>query len=86
MAKFYHKVDQGHVLLINRMQTQPQVTFTGGIVYPVFHRGEVMDVRVQKVRIERRGRSALTSKDDVRVDISACFMLRVASKPGPKKY
>lgn len=46
IAKFYQKVDQGKALIINKMTAEPEVTFTGGVVYPIIHRSEVMDISV----------------------------------------
>ena len=40
VAKFYRKVDQGQALIINKMKDEPEVTFTGGVVYPIIHRAK----------------------------------------------
>ena len=55
----YKKVDQGHALIINKMQAEPTVTFTGGVVIPVLHRSEVMNISVKTVEIDRRGKEGL---------------------------
>ena len=31
-AKFYHKVEQGHAMIVNNLRAEPEVTFTGGMV------------------------------------------------------
>jgi uncharacterized membrane protein YqiK len=33
-AKFYHKVEQGYAMIVNTLRSEPEVTFTGGMVYP----------------------------------------------------
>ena len=49
VAKFYRKVDQGQALIINKMKDEPEVTFTGGVVYPIIHRAESrLNNRMQK--------------------------------------
>lgn len=77
VAKFYRKVNQGQALIINRMKDEPEVTFTGGIVIPIIHRAEVMDISVKTVEIERRGEEGLICKDNIRADIKVAFFVRV---------
>ena len=40
LARFYRQVDQGKALIINTLKSEPLVTFTGAVVYPIFHRAE----------------------------------------------
>ncbi|MCA9537451.1 MAG: hypothetical protein KC620_01105 [Myxococcales bacterium] len=77
ISKFYRKVDQGKALIINKMKAEPEVTFTGGIVYPIIHRAEVMDISVKTIELERRGHEGLICKDNVRADIKVTFFVRV---------
>ena len=77
ISKFYRKVDQGKALIINKMKNDPEVTFTGGIVYPIIHRAEVMDISVKTIELERRGHEGLICKDNVRADIKVTFFVRV---------
>lgn len=77
IARFYRKVDQGQALIINRMQDEPIVTFTGGVVVPIFHRAEVMNISVKTIEIERRGKEGLICKDNIRADIKVTFFVRV---------
>lgn len=77
IAKFYRKVDQGKALIINKMGKEPVVTFTGGVVYPIFHRAEVMDISVKTIDIDRRGKDGLICRDNIRADIKVTFFVRV---------
>ncbi|MBQ4811423.1 hypothetical protein A7985_11180 [Pseudoalteromonas luteoviolacea] len=77
IGKFYRKVDQGHALIINKMKNEPDVTTTGGIVYPVIHKMEVMDISTKRMVLERRENSGLICKDNIRADIAITFYIRV---------
>ena len=77
VAAFYRKVDQGSALIINKMGAVPAVKFTGGIVVPVIHRAEVMDISVKTVEIDRRGTDGLICSDNIRADIKVTFFVRV---------
>lgn len=77
IAKFYRKVDQGRALIINKMKVEPEVTFTGGVVVPIIHRAEVMDISVKTIELERSGHEGLICKDNIRADIKVTFFVRV---------
>jgi uncharacterized membrane protein YqiK len=77
IAKFYRKVDQGKALIINKMKAEPEVTFTGGVVYPIIHRAEVMDISVKSILISRAGKDGLICEDNIRADIKVAFFVRV---------
>ena len=77
LAKFYRKVDQGRALIINPLRGEPWVTFTGGVVWPVINRGEIMDISVKTIEIDRRGKEGLICKDNIRADIKVTFFVRV---------
>ncbi|MEN0063957.1 MAG: hypothetical protein AAGA48_17520 [Myxococcota bacterium] len=77
VARFYRKVDQGKALIINKMRAEPDVTFTGGVVVPIFHRAEVMDISVKTIEIARRGKEGLICQDNIRADIKVAFFVRV---------
>ena len=77
IARFYRKVDQGHALIINKMKAEPEVTFTGGVVLPIIHRAEVMDISVKTIEIDRRGKEGLICMDNLRADIKVTFFVRV---------
>ena len=77
IAKFYRKVDQGQALIINKMTEEPEVTFTGGVVYPIIHRAEIIDISVKRIDIDRRGKNGLICKDYLRADINVNFFVRI---------
>lgn len=77
VAAFYRKVDQGSALIINKMGAIPTVKFTGGIVVPIIHRAEVMDISVKTIEIDRRGTDGLICNDNIRADIKVTFFVRV---------
>jgi uncharacterized membrane protein YqiK len=77
IAAFYRKVDQGSALIINKMGAVPVVKFTGGIVVPIIHRAEIMDISVKTIEIDRRGKDGLICLDNIRADIKVTFFVRV---------
>ena len=78
ITRFYRKVDQGTALIINKTREDPEVTFSGGVVWPVFHRAEIMDISVKVIEIHRAGSEGLICRDNIRADIKVMFFLRVA--------
>src|SRR5690606_24264579 len=68
-ARFYHKVDQGQALIVNRMRDVPDVYFTGAVVLPIIHRAEVMDISLKTITLERREKDGLICRDNIRADI-----------------
>lgn len=76
-AKFYHKVEQGHVMIINTLRAEPEVTFTGGMVYPIIHKKEMMEISLKTIEISRLGKDGLICMDNIRADIKVTFFLRV---------
>lgn len=77
LARFYRKVDQGRALVISKMSGDPVVTFSGGLVLPVIHRAEEMDISVKTIEIDRRGGEGLICQDNIRADIKVTFFVRV---------
>ena len=75
--KLYRKVDQGRTLIINKISKEPEVTFTGGLVIPVIHRSEIMEISVKTIEIDRRGHEGLICADNIRADIKVTFFVRV---------
>ncbi|MCH5683088.1 hypothetical protein LWM68_01595 [Niabella sp. W65] len=72
----YKKVSQGKVL-IRTGQGGVKVFFNAGLVIPILHKQEVMDISVKKLDIERMGREGLICKDNMRADIKVAFFVRV---------
>ena len=75
VSKFYHKVEQGQVLLINKRGKEPEVSTTGGLVIPIIHKKEIMDISTKRMVLEREGRSGLICKDNIRADIIITFYI-----------
>ena len=76
-AKFYKKVEQGYALIVNTLKAEPDVTFTGHMVYPIIHKAELMDISVKTIEIDRSGNQGLICHDNIRADIKVKFFVRV---------
>ncbi len=76
-AKFYRKVEQGFAMIVNTLRSEPEVTFTGRMVYPIIHKAELMDIAVKTIEIDRTGNEGLICKDNIRADIKVKFFVRV---------
>lgn len=76
LIKMYRKVDQGYALVRNGAGGT-NVSFSGMVSVPVFHKLEIMDLRVQHLPLDRRGKDGLICRDNVRADISVGFYVRV---------
>lgn len=75
-SRFYHKVEQGKVIVRNGVGG-PVVCFGGIFVVPIIHRYEIMDIAVKRVEIAREGKDGLICKDNLRADIRVAFFVRV---------
>lgn len=75
--RFYVKVPQGWALIVNDTSSTPKVKFTGGIVWPVINKKELMQVSLITLQIDRMGKEGLICRDNIRGDISVAFYLRV---------
>lgn len=75
--KFYVKVEQGTVLIVNTLKSTPEVTFTGQLVIPVIHKKEFMEISLKTIEIDRRGPDGLICRDNIRADIKVAFYVRV---------
>ncbi len=76
-AKFYHKVEQGYAMIVNTLRAEPEVTFTGRMVYPIIHKSELMDISLKTIEIDRSGGEGLICRDNIRADIKVKFFVRV---------
>jgi uncharacterized membrane protein YqiK len=76
VTRLYRKVHQGEALIINRAKTTT-VTFNGGVVLPVIHRAELMDIGVKVIEIAKMGNEGLICQDNIRADIRVSFYVRV---------
>jgi uncharacterized membrane protein YqiK len=76
VSRLYRKVSQGQALIINKARNTI-VTFNGATVLPVVHKGELMDIGVKIIEIEKAGNDGLICRDNIRADIRVSFYVRV---------
>lgn len=76
IISMYKKVVQGRVLVRTGFGGT-RVFFNAGLVVPVLHKMEIMDISVKKLEIERTGTNGLICKDNIRADIKVAFFIRV---------
>nr|WP_293183755.1 hypothetical protein [Nannocystis sp.] len=77
VARTWRQVDQGRALIVNKMGTEPKVTFSGAVVLPIVNKAEVMDLSVKTIEIARKGKEGLICADNIRADIKVTFFVRV---------
>ena len=78
MALGIVKVEQGKALIVSHvMSGKVSVSFTGGLVIPVIHKAELMDMTVKTIEIDRSGGDGLICRDNIRADIKITFFVRV---------
>ena len=76
ILSMYKKTVQG-IVLLRTGYGGVKVYFNAGIVIPVIHRLEHMDISVKKLEISREGKDGLICKDNMRADIQVAFFVRV---------
>ncbi|WP_326636419.1 flotillin family protein [Streptosporangium sp. NBC_01755] len=76
ISRLFNKVEQGKALIVSKIN-KVDVTFTGAIVLPIFHKSELMDISVKTIEIARTGREGLICRDNIRADIRITFFVRV---------
>ena len=79
-VRFYRKVDQGTALIINKLKSTPDVTFTGGIVIPILYKAEEMDISVKAMEVNRTGANGLICAT-TSVPTSGCPSMCASTKP-----
>ncbi|MBA2541232.1 MAG: hypothetical protein H0V17_16440 [Deltaproteobacteria bacterium] len=77
IARTWRQVDQGRALIVNKMGTEPKVTFSGAVVLPIVNKAEIMDLSVKTIEIARKGKEGLICADNIRADIKVTFFVRV---------
>lgn len=77
MTRAYVTVPSGFALIVNRQGRELDVTFTGAVVFPGLNRGELLDIRARTLKIERRQKNPLVTKDGVSLLATATFVVRV---------
>jgi len=72
----WKRVEQGQALIVNG-PAKTRVCFRGGVVYPIVHKHEFMDISLKRIEIDRTGNNGLICKDNMRADIKVAFFVRV---------
>ena len=73
---FYRKVEKG-TALVRTGFGGTKVYFNGGVVFPVAHRIDHIDISLKRIEIDRTGKNGLICKDNLRADIKVAFFVRV---------
>ena len=76
VIRCWRKVTQGTAIVRNGVGGT-KVSFTGMFVIPVLHKGEMMDISVKRIEIDRAGEDGLICCDNLRADIKVAFFVRV---------
>lgn len=76
LISMYKKVSQGRVL-VRTGQGGVRIFFNAGMVIPILHKEEIMDISVKKLEISRMTKDGLICKDNMRADIKVAFFVRV---------
>ncbi|MCX5745143.1 MAG: hypothetical protein NT062_21875 [Proteobacteria bacterium] len=77
IARTWRQVHQGQAMIVNKMGSEPKVTFTGAIVLPIVNKAEVMDLSVKTIEVMRRGKEGLICADNIRADIKVTFFVSI---------
>ena len=76
VIRCWRKVTQGSAIVRNGTGGT-RVSFTGMFVIPILHKGELMDISVKRIEIDRAGEDGLICRDNLRADIKVAFFVRV---------
>ena len=76
LLTFYRKVEKGSALVRTGVGGT-KVYFNGGIIVPIAHRADLMDISLKRIEIDRTGKNGLICKDNLRADIKVAFFVRV---------
>ena len=77
VARTWRQVHQGQAMIVNKMGSEPKVTFTGAIVLPIVNKAEVMDLSVKTIEVARKGKEGLICQDNIRADIKVTFFVSI---------
>ena len=71
-------VRSGTALVISDTTSTPKVVTSGTVtVWPLVHRAEMVDLTVHSLRVQMKGATALSCRDNIRVDVEAVFFVHV---------
>lgn len=72
----YRKVEKGRAL-VRTGGKAAKVILNGGLVFPVIHRAEPIDISVKRIEVDRTGKNGLICQDNMRADIKVVFFVRI---------
>ncbi len=72
--------EPGQVLVVHRPGGS-RISYVRTLVLPIIHRVEIMDTTVMPLAIQRHGVEGVLCRDNVRVDLTATFILQVNQTP-----
>lgn len=76
IVSMYKKIIQGKVI-VRTGAGGTKVFYNAGLVVPVLHKMEIMDISVKKLDVERTGANGLICKDNIRADIKVTFFIKI---------
>jgi len=76
IVSMYKKIIQGKVI-VRTGAGGTKVFFNAGLVVPVLHKMEIMDISVKKLDVFRTGTTGLICKDNIRADIKVTFFIKI---------
>lgn len=81
ISRFLKKVEPGKAMIVSSPFNHkgPKVSFSGGFVFPIIHKMQIMDISTKVLPVTRQGTDGLICKDNIRADITVHFYLRVNS-------
>jgi flotillin len=79
VARFYRRVGASEALVVTT-PSGVRVFRNGGMVFPVLQTAEVIDLTAKTIPSTCKGRDALGTRDGVRIDVEASFVIRVDDK------
>ncbi|MBF4982987.1 hypothetical protein FNJ87_01085 [Nonlabens mediterrranea] len=74
---FYKKVPTANAIIRNGLGGTKVAISKGIYVIPSFHTYEILDMTSKSIRVELLDNNNLITKDDVRIDIKASFLMRI---------
>lgn len=76
IVSMYKKIIQGKVI-VRTGAGGTKVFYNAGLVVPILHKMEIMDISVKKLDVERTGSNGLICKDNIRADIKVTFFIKI---------
>jgi flotillin len=76
LVNCYKKVEKGRALVRTGGQ-KAKVILNGGMVIPILHRADSIDISVKRIEVDRTGKNGLICQDNMRADIKVVFFVRI---------